>query len=174
MKSILIDHSQRYPHWTLDDLYKLIHQASMGSEHYIEDETSVRNWLIAELKQLEPGPYEPLVDPISPDGKLVRVHLRPFSVLNIDAELLLQAFILTGTRIPASADVLFEYAEQAVNLAENGSLPFGSEEIHRYIHSLRTLGFPAIHHSKRFINEYSPAYRVVAFDLLPEEILTSF
>jgi hypothetical protein len=171
MKSILNDHSRRYPYWALDDLYKLIHQASMGSEHYLEDEAAVRDWLLTELKQLRPGPHEPLVDPISPDGKIVRVHLRPFSDLDIDAEPLLQAFILTGKRIIGSTDLLLKYAEQAESLAENGDLPFSSEKIRRYINRLGASGFPAVHHSERYVEEYRPTYRVVAFDLLPEGIL---
>jgi hypothetical protein len=59
-------------------VYKLLHQAAMGSEHAAPEEALARAWLDRELSQMGPGPAEGVVDPISPDGEVVRVHLRPF------------------------------------------------------------------------------------------------
>lgn len=173
MRTILIEHGQRYPYWAIDDLYKLIHQSTMGSEHALSNEDRVRDWLKTELNSLVPGPDEPLVDPISPDGKIVRIHLRPFSKLNLDEEKLLNAFIHTAQIVTPSTDHLFEYADLAKRLAEDGFLSFDADEIYGYIQGLHKSGFPAVHHSQIFKDSYLPAYRVVARDLLPKEILTS-
>lgn len=173
MRSILIEHNERYPEWVVDDLYKLIHQSAMGSEHALGDEEKVRNWLIGELEHLEPGSDEPLIDPISPDGKVARIHLRPFLALNIDAEKLLQAFIRTGRTILPSTKLLAEYADLAARLAEDGQLRFSYTEISAYMGKLRLAGYPAVHHSAKYVEQYMPAYRVVALDELPEEILRS-
>ena len=173
MRTILIEHSQRYPYWAINDLYKLIHHSTMGSEHALGDEERLRDWLRTELNSLVPGPDEPLLDPISPDGKIVRIHLRPFSELNLDEEKLLQAFIHTAQIITPSTNQLFEYADLAKRLAEDGYLSFDADEIYGYFQELHRSGFPAVHHSHIFKDNYLPAYRVVARDLLPKEILSS-
>jgi hypothetical protein len=145
----------------------------MGSEHALGDEARVRNWLVSELAELSPGPGEPLLDPISPDEQVLRIHLRPFVRLNLDEETLLRSFMLTAEKVTPSAELLLEYAKVAKELAEDGALQFGADEISVYIEDLASSGFPAVHHSRRYELEYLPAYRVVARDALPEEILAS-
>lgn len=171
MRSILEHHARRYPHWAIADLYKLIHQAATGSEHAVSDEAQARSWLKRELAQLGPGQDEPLLDPISPDGRIVRLHLRPFARRRLDPEALLQAFILTASAFPPSADRLLDYAAVAGQLAQEGLLPFSAEQISRYFSDWQADGFPAVHHSWRYTQDYQPAYRVVARELLPSEIV---
>jgi len=173
MRAILIEHSQRYPQWAINDLYKLIHQSVMGSDHALSSEDRVRDWLKTELNSLVPGPDEPLIDPISPGGQIVRIHLRPFYKLNLEEEKLLQAFIHTAQMVTPAPKQLLEYAVLAKRLAEDGHLSFDADEIFVYVQELRVSGFPAVHHSQIFKDKYLPAYRVVARDLIPEEILTS-
>jgi ParB-like chromosome segregation protein Spo0J len=162
MRSILIELSQRYPLRSIEDLYKLIHQSATGSEYALSDVTRVRGWLRTELAQLEPGPDEPLLNPISPNAKVVRIHLRPFTELNLDKEKLLQAFILSAQKTPPSAIQLLKYAALATKLAEDGPLHFGADDVSGYIQEFGASGFPADHHSIRFEEEYKLACPVVA------------
>jgi hypothetical protein len=173
MRRILIAHATRYPKWALDDLYKLLHQAALGSGHALTDETQARQWLARELKALGSGPQEPLIDPISPDGQVVRVHLRPFVRTRLDTELLFGGFIRTASLFRGSDDGIVEYAQAAIDLAREGGLPFDSDEIVTLIADLRRSGFPAIHHSAAFEATYRPAYRVVVRDHLPSEIIAA-
>jgi hypothetical protein len=173
MRRILTAHAERYPLWALDDLYKLIHQASMGSEHALSDEAQARDWLTREFASLGQGPEEPLIDIISPLGQLVRVHLRPFVRLRIDGELLLKAFVRTAERFQGSADRILEYAETAADLARACFLRFDGHEVTRYMLRMKDAGFPAVHHSPEFTAAYRPAYRVIARHELPAEISTA-
>ena len=75
---LLGQHLQRYPRMELADVYKLLHQAAMGPGHALRDPAQARDALRSECAALEPGGQDPLVDPISPDGQLARVHLRPW------------------------------------------------------------------------------------------------
>lgn len=84
--------------------------------------------------------YEPLVDPILPDGKAVRIHLCPFLALNIDAELTLQSCIQIGRTIFPSARLLAEYADLAARLAEDGQLRFSHAETSAHMGNLCTAG----------------------------------
>jgi hypothetical protein len=173
MRSILTAHAARYPAWTLDDLYKLLHQAALGSEHAVRDEAHARDWLTRELAGLGAGPEEPLVDIISPGGEVVRVHLRPFVRYRLDAGLLLDASLRTARDFPRRADRITEYAATAADLAREGILRFGAEEISEHIASKKQAGFPAIHHSPAFEAAYRPAYRVVAARELPPEMIAA-
>jgi hypothetical protein len=94
-------------------------------------------------------------------------------MLHLDTESLLQAFILTAQIVTPSINQLIEYAGFARSLAKNGCLSFDADEISRYLQRLQSSGFPAVHHSQIFENKYVPAYRVVARDLIPDEILLS-
>jgi hypothetical protein len=173
MRRILTAHAARYPHWGLDDLYKLIHQAAVGSEHAVSDETHARGWLTRELASLGAGPEEPLIDPISPGNEVLRVHLRPFVRLRLEGELLLEAFIRTAREFQGSADRIVEYAETAADLAREGLLRFGGDEVTQLVARMKEAGFPAVHHSASFEAEYRPAYRVVARHELPPEIIAA-
>jgi hypothetical protein len=168
MHSIIIDQNRRYPLWRANDLYKLLHQAAMASEHAIEDEARARKWLLAEIETMGEGPDEPVVDPIAPDGLIVRVHLRPFIEENIDPEELLESFIATADRITPSEVMFQKSAQTALNLARNRKLPFQPEALQRLFDEMAGLGFPAIHHSADYESAYKPAYRVIARQLLPE------
>ena len=144
----------------------------MGVEHALSNEAGVRDWLTRELAELSPAvaPDEPLIDPISPDGQLVRVHLRPFARLALDPELLLQAFFRTASEINPASERLVEFAETAVQLAQETLLPFDAEALAAFFAERQAQNFPAFHHSAAFRQHYQPAYRVVARALLPEEL----
>jgi hypothetical protein len=173
MRRILNAHAARYPHWALDDLYKLLHQAAMGSEHAVSDEAHARDWLTRELAGLGAGPEEPLIDPISPASEVVRVHLRPYVRRQLEEELLLEAFIRTAREFQGSADRIVEYAETAADLAREGPLRFDSDELAEFVARMKKAGFPPVHHSPAFEAEYLPAYRVVARHELPPEIIAA-
>jgi len=171
MQAILLDHAQRYSEWEVNDLYKLIHQAAMGSEHAITNEAGARNWLYQEIAHLQNGVDEPLIDPISPDQKIVRVHLRPFLSHQLQPEQLLQAFIGTARAVRQSRENLLEYASIGIQLAQEEKIPFEESQVAEYFEEMRAKHFPAIHHSDRYEKFYHPAYRVIARDLLPDEII---
>ena len=162
IKTVLLEHTRRYPDWTLQDLYKLMHQSAMGNEHAVTDDARVREWLETELEQLAPGPEEPLVDPISPDGKVLRIHLRSFRMQKLNPEELLQAFVLTAQVFTPSPRLLVDYMNSAEELARHELLPFDAHELGDYLQGMRENGFPAVHHSQGYRRKYLPAYRVVA------------
>ena len=166
---ILLDHARRYPEWMIDDVYKLIHQAALGSEHAVVDESTARSRLENELSTLGAGPDEPLVDPISADGEIIRVHLRPYSGMGYRLTSLLDAFVLTARRYRPSVSRLEGYIQEATLLAEEGGLPLNRASMAAFVSEMRRDGFPAVHHSALFEAAYLPAYRVVARAFLPHE-----
>jgi hypothetical protein len=188
-RRILENHFLRYPQMQITDLYKLLHQAALGSEHAVRDEPAARNWLENELVEMGDGPDDPLMDPLSPDGQILRIHLRPYHRAGKKSEMLLQAFIQTAnkcrstpSRAPSgnrdrlrvagpetTTEKLKEYYREARQLSDEGRLPFSGETVRLFFARMEEQGFPAVHHSKLYKRLYRPAYRVVAKQFLEEK-----
>lgn len=167
MRSLLLEHARRYPLWECTDLYKLLHQSALGPEHAVTDEARARAWLERELSELDRTnpPDEPLLDPLNPDGTLVRVHLRPWLAQNHDSEALLQAFVRTANTWELKREQLSENFKLAQEL-----VLFDMKNLTAFFREREAQGFPAVHHSEAFRQHYHPAYRVVARALLPQEL----
>jgi hypothetical protein len=164
---ILLNHQRRYPLWQVQDIYKLAQQAAMGSEHALNDEDAVRAWLERELEEMGCGPEEALIDPIAPDGSIVRLHLRPYLAGGGDPETLLAAFLQTARQYHGSRTNLEEYLETAVGMTVSGELPFSQVELSEFFSKMQRLNYPAQHHSAGYEAAYRPAYRVIYRSFLP-------
>lgn len=156
--TILLTHLRRYPLMQPADVYKLLHQACLGSEHAVDDPQRARQWLEHELATMGPGPDEPLCDPIAPDGSLLRLHLRPFLANSGDPEQLLQAFVRTANYFHGKTAAL----EQALTLAATGELPFDASALQQLGEEMKARAYPAMHHSPTYQAAYRPAYRVLS------------
>jgi hypothetical protein len=155
-KDVLRSHITRYPAMQVQDLYKLIHQAAMGSEHAIGNPEGARAWLQRELSEMGPGPEEITIDPISADGQIVRVHLRPFIEGGGDPEMLLSGFVRTANEFRGSHDALRTYWKLAKRIQHVSQI-----EMDRFFERMEAQSFPAVHHSPEYESRYRPAYRVL-------------
>lgn len=162
IETILRSHISRYPALEMQDLYKLLHQAALGSEHAFIDPEIARNWLTRELAEMGQGPMESMVDPISADGAIARIHLRPFIAAGHDLELLLGAFVRTAKEHHGDVRLLEEAWQVAVSMAH-----FPADKADEFIQSMKTKNYPAVHHSSEYERLYRPAYRVVATIFCP-------
>jgi hypothetical protein len=166
VNQLLSAHLARYPAMQLADLYKLLHQAALGPGHAVDNPAAARKQLDKELAALGEAPSELLQDVISPDGRLARVHLRPFLASGGDPDALHRAFVETANSYPASLDKLAKFCGCLGDLAASGGIPFAREEVLEYFAKISAGGYPAVHHSEAFRIAYRPAYRVIAVDLL--------
>ena len=160
-----VQHS-RYPFMTLQDTYKLLYQAAMGSEHAVTDRGMAEKYLAAEMVSLtgRSGYYD--CEGITPSGDLVRVHLRPYVEAGQDTQELIEAFAQTAATFEGSIERLERYWEVATRAAGDGRLPYSESEMNEYFAARAAEGHQAVHHSQRFQAAYRPAYRVVRRDLL--------
>ena len=163
IERILRDHLSRYPALQIQDLYKLLHQAAMGSEHAVSHRGSVESWLTREIAEMGEGIPEPLVDPISHDGEIMRIHLRPYMAAGHDPMRLLDAFIRTANEYHGDAKIIEQYWQDAVMMNR-----FPVPEMEDFFQGLKDKGFPAVHHSDQYEKLYRPAYRVISLALCRE------
>lgn len=154
LESILQSHLVRYPEMKIQDLYKLIHQSVMGSGHAVTDPEAARRWLERELAEMGDGAPEPLLDPISADGQMARVHLRSFLAQGGDPQKLLSAFLRTANEFHGDEATLKREWAIATRMEI-----FPPAEMEDFIQNLQ--GYPAVRHSATFTQRYRPAYRVI-------------
>jgi hypothetical protein len=166
VNQLLSAHLERYPAMQLDDIYKLLHQAALGPGHAVDNPAAARKRLDQEMTALGKGSAEPLQDIISPDGRLVRVHLRSYLAAGGSPDALHRAFVETANSFPASADKLAKFCCCLGDLAAAGGIPFAREDVLAYFEKIARDSYPAVHHSEAFRHAYLPAYRVIAVDLL--------
>ena len=148
LNQILTSHFIRTPAMQVQDVYKLLHQSALGSEHAVRDEQAARDWLERELDGMGDGPEDPLLDPISPDGQILRLHLRPYLRAGKDPEALLRAFIRSATEWRGSPDKLKAYGAGVRRLAQAGTGSIRPAEFEAFFAKMEEQDFPAVHHSE--------------------------
>ena len=160
----------RYPLSQIEDLYKLTHQAALGSEHAVEDRKAARAWMFRELEEMVNISTDPLFDEISPDGQIVRIHLKPFIDSGGEPEILLEAFIQTANEFMGSIEKLIQNWRSIERLADSSEINFQAEELRRYFSLMDSAGYPAVHHSLQYQNAYHPHYRVISREFVHQII----
>lgn len=169
-QKIILMHVRRYPLWQVQDIYKLAFQAALGSEHAVVTPDLARQRLEEEVNNLVGRTTEPLLDPISANGEIVRVHLQPYMDAGFSMADLLIAFLRTSTYFTGSVGVLDDYLAQAAALAIKVDVSVRPAELKKFNAGMKATGFPAVHHSVVYREHYSPAYRVVMRGFLSENL----
>ena len=167
-RALLVRQFARYPLMRPQDVYKLVFQATMGSRHSGLDSAMAARWLDVEMAGLGPDAGEPVVDTISPDGRMARVNLRPYFACGGGRRPLLAAFLRTAREHEGSRESLRRRLEYAERTAGEGSIPLPRAELRGYFEVMRSRGYPLVEHSDEYLDAYRPAYRVVLSSLVPQ------
>jgi hypothetical protein len=165
-QEVVVFHMNRYPAMEIEDLYKLVFQAAMGSEHAVASVESARQWLERELSTLHGVSDEPSSEPLSPDGSLVRVNLRARIERGGRMDDLLDAFVQTANQFEGSPEKLRAYWGEVGEMVVARAIPFQKSALDAFFAEMEAQGFPAVHHSTTYREKYHPAYRVVLRELL--------
>ncbi len=172
-RQLIHAHVARYPDMGVADLYKLLHQATMGAEHAVASSEAADEWLARELRNLPEGPREPLVDTLGTGGRFARIHLRPFQALGHPRTNLSEAFVKTASGSHGDRSELECALATARTLSHEGRLPWTGSEVAGFFATQESKGFPAVHHSSQFERTYRPAYRVIAVELISHAVGSS-
>lgn len=159
-------HLVRYPLMEIPDAFKLLQQATMGSEHAVRDSSGPQRWMEREWATLGEGPPELLVDTLGTNGRFARVHLRAWRAAGGAPTALVRAFVATaGTSEPDTA-ALRCAIDGLIRLAQTGKAPWTADSVDAAARAWGALGYPAVDHSAPYESAYRPAYRVVALSLI--------
>ncbi len=192
MSAILAWHRRRYPLLKASDIYKLGHQGVFGPGHAITNAAQAKRMLEEEMAALEVRSQrakakrqksdEELFEPIDPDGRLVRVNLRPFlgevkgqeakakwqNRGRADAVWLAEAMVESARRVEGDPGQMKRRLSAAVRWCR-GNLPRQAAELEQMAAQAGESGYPAFHHSPAYKRVYRPAYRVVLMTCLNQK-----
>ena len=151
------------PEVRVADAYKWLVHATRGGEHAVADGFAVRKWLENEWATLDPPqPDEPLWVPLTADGRIGRLNLRPYRAQGGAPEPLLAAFLASAESFDASPS-RFRAAWNALGraLKQNSQGYLTYSDWRRLDREMRAQGYPACHHSPEYESVRRPAYRVL-------------
>ena len=159
---LVLEQIRRHHACDVDDLYKGAFQACFGGEHAIVDTRRSYRSLLEEWKTL--GPFrsgEPLMEAIDPRDRVVRVNLRPFRQSGGDVRKLWICFNRSAALFQPDPGRLEVYGMALEHSAVKGWIPFLPERIRCFWEARRREEFPPVSHSKAYIENDKPAYRIV-------------
>ncbi len=152
-----------YPLIELRDVYKLLYQGVMGSEHLMPSREEYKHDLEAEFESLQPDMTERLLELVRADGALYRLNLRPYKARQLGLDQLISYLIETAHVVTGTRDELLATWEEFTQLCLQGKIPqFDAVAIQQFSQWLEQVDYPALHHSEVYQCEYQPAYRLIA------------
>lgn len=166
ISNLTSQHIARYPNLELIDLYKLLHQSALGASHASASDDILEREFNLEWDNLTGVHIEPAIDPISPDGKIARIHLRSYLSQDYSKDDLLMAFIRTANAQNGSQEKLKKFCNCLRDLSKAKQLPFNPEDTEAFLNDVENKDYPTLRHSNIFKKEYEPSYRIVHLDYL--------
>lgn len=171
-KAFLLSHIERRPEIETRDVYKLLYQAVFGVGHIMGANASDRLREEASSINLRDHPEEPVVEPVSKDGAMIRVNLRPYLRGGGSLEGLYEA-MKESSVYKGAPEEFGEYWKWFKELVSEKGLSFDQGTIVEYDEDLKTNGPKPRHHTERYREAYYPAYRVVRRDAYEKHSLVS-
>jgi hypothetical protein len=156
LNEILDWHLRHYPLLQADDIYKLIYQGVFGPGHLGTEIDVLRRQLNEELRQRSGCFAVEELEPVDPEGLLVRVNLGAVVGSPVRQERLIMALVRTGRDFVPEPELLGPRVASAVNWCQK-NLPGQASALARRIRD--KWGVPV--HSEIYRRVYQPAYRVI-------------
>ena len=166
ISNLTSQHIARYPNLELIDLYKLLHQSALGASHASAADDILEKEFNLEWDNLTGVHVDPAIDPISPDGKIARIHLRSYLSQDYSKDDLLMAFIRTANAHNGSQEKLKKFCNCLRDLSKAKQLPFNPQDTEAFLNDVENKDYPTLRHSNIFKKEYEPSYRIVHLDYL--------
>ncbi|MEO0025651.1 MAG: hypothetical protein ABIK54_02670 [candidate division WOR-3 bacterium] len=162
LPAILDWHFSRYPLWKAEDIYKLIYQGVFGPGHLAVEREGVEQGLRVELSRVRGCFTDEPVEPVDPDGLLVRVNLAPVAGSPEKQQALIAALMTTIREFVPAPERLLPRLEQAREWCAV-HLPAERSRLERLIQEKPE---PPVH-SGLYRRVYQPAYRLILARLSP-------
>jgi len=159
VSDLVAAHKKARPEMGARDVYKLLYQGVFGVGHIMGPEALPR--LRAEVGGLDLSeqPNEPLSEPVSVTGSIVRVNLRPYLRSGYKPEHLIEA--MEGSILRGKAEEFCIHWDSFAELVWSGQLSFNNSEVEAITKELRRDAPMPMHHTPEYREAYHPAYRVV-------------
>lgn len=167
-RALITLHRDHYPLAEPRDFYKLIYQGVFGVGHIISDKA--KDFLVEEANRVNLNDYldRKLVEPVSPDGKMVRIYLRPFMRAHLRLDKLYHVMIKSA-KLKGDQELFKTYWRYFLDMVDSGDLAFDSMKMKGLQENIDRDGIKPRHHTESYRDAYYPAYRVVWKEYYVEE-----
>ena len=161
-RKLLILHYQTHKKLQIEDIFKYLYQSTFGCEHMI---SSLENVIARITKEYDNICFDNNFEIEQLDGTYSRV---PLSYLNKDLSIntLSKLFFLSSKKETAKTEALIQKLKIAKDLVNEKLLPFSKDDFEKAVEEWALIGYPAVHHSDIFREEYQPSYRVISNDYI--------
>lgn len=159
MKHHLLDQINMHPSTEPQDIVKQCYQAAFGAEHLLKDTEASKRFLQEEYTSVTPQDmalYEVISD------EVCRVNLAAWKHRGLPLSWLLRMFVSSACAKENSASIFADHLKAATELVTAGQVGFDLDEWQSYLDSYKAAGMPAVHHSDRYRECETPAYRIVS------------
>lgn len=154
-KDILLSLYKKYPLSEIQDFYKAVYQSVCGCGHLVGDSSAAADYISRESSSAT-------VDDIESLGKYSRVYLGQIND-GLSPLTLAKLFSLSAV-VEDKADTSVEMDEKLsvlMDMIKLGKIGLDYIESESYVSRMRESGYPACHHSEKYRELYSPAYRLL-------------
>lgn len=156
----LLKHFESYPHLEIRDIFKFLYQSAFGCEHLVSSLEKAISYIQEEYDGETEGEIEYL------DGDYCRVPLSYISK-GLSPKTFGKLFYLSAKKEEEGKVQLLKKLENTKKLVEEKKLPFNIDEFEEAVKQWESEGYPAIHHSRTFREEYKPKYRLISKNFIP-------
>lgn len=167
--TLLEQHLNWYPLMELRDIYKLLYQGVMGSEHLLSGEQQFIKYLQDEFIKILPDASLRLLEPVRTDRAMFRVNLSAYKAQKASIDHLAKYLVETARIRTGTIDELRAVWINFVSLCIQGHIcGFDANILSRFSQRLEGANYPTVHHSDAYRKAYMPAYRILAVQYIPE------
>ncbi|HPI72849.1 MAG TPA: hypothetical protein PK843_10440 [bacterium] len=160
---LILYHMRSYPGFSVQDLYKLLFQAVLGPEHLLSNAAAAQMRLEQEWASQPAESGEPLFEPVSLDGRLVRLNIRPFKASGADRQTLWLAFY-SASRCCGEKQAFIATWRRSLAWIAQGSIALSAKAAYDFDEIQKRAEYPAGRHSQAYRRLHRPAYRLVRLD----------
>lgn len=166
--NILRQHFTWYPEMQLQDVYKLLYQGVMGSEHLAPSRQKFISRLQKEFDSLPPDIHLTLLEPIRADRKLFRLNLRAYKTHQPSIDPIISFFLDTvGLTSGTKVELVNIWHVVAQWYDQSHREIFSVSSLRQFNHWLEQENYPAVHHSEVYRENYQPSYRLISDQFIP-------
>lgn len=168
---LIIREYERFPKAEIQDYYKLLFQSVFGARHMVKTYDGCLGDINEEMYVIEAMNSIPIYYDIGLDIPIVRVNLARCKAEEIPGETIASAFF-NGSRIYRNKySSNFEFLLKSMcNSLAKPPFQIKRDKLTDFYTRVRELGFPPIHHSRRYRKLYKPHYRVIPLDAWEDTI----
>ena len=157
IRGLIIEHSARYPMMQITDYFKLLYHSAFGCEHAVSSLEGATEYLLSEIGRADMDSHI-LVESLC--FGYSRVHLDYLSK-GLLPKTLAKLFFLSAGRERKGIDLMLCGIEILKDMARSGEINISLTELDAALSRWQSLGYPAVHHSEIYRQNYNPAYRVI-------------